>query len=117
MEFTNDTKTEDGEKVIKFQPLDKIMVSQKTMHKGIIFGQVGYGGGMIDLGNGYGLQFILNDSQFVTAQLFLAGVDKQIKSQSWKKPKMVKYAAPKKPAPKPMEKATVSETAGVEEIL
>jgi hypothetical protein len=68
---------------------------------------------MINLGNGYGLQFINNGSDFITVQLFLAGINSAISTQSWNRTKTVMM----KPVQKQLETVKVADKALKEEIL
>ena len=110
---------------------NKILVAQKSMHKGAMFGHVSNGGGMLSLGEGYGLQFIAKDDKFVMLQLSKHGINQAIQTQSWQKAKIVKKIVKKtvikkviqkkivvkKPVQKTIETAIVSDKADVEEIL
>lgn len=92
---------------------NKVLVAKTTVHKGALFGHVANGGGMINLGNGYGLQFINDGSQFVVIQLFLAGINSAISHQTYQRTKKVMV----KPVQKQLETIKVADKALKEEIL
>lgn len=74
----------------------KILVAKKVVNKGFLFGQVGYGGGEIDLGQGYGLQIVASGNDWRVLQLFKYAIDAEVQTKGWTKP-VVKYE--KKPEP------------------
>ena len=69
--------------------LSSVMVAKKSCHKGALFGHVSNGGGRIDLGNGFSLQFIAHNEKFCSLQLFKHGLDQTVETQSWQKSKKV----------------------------
>jgi hypothetical protein len=77
----------------------KVLVAKKSMHQGSLFGHISNGGGSVDLGNGYSLQFVRDGSQFVKVQLFQHGLDVKVETQSWQKSKVVIEKAPEKDGP------------------
>jgi hypothetical protein len=77
----------------------KIMVAKKVVNKGFLFGQVGYGGGEIDLGNGYGLQIVASGNDWRVLQLFKYAIDAEVQTKGWTKP-VVKYEKRPEPAKK-----------------
>ena len=78
---------------------DKILIAQKQLHKGQLFGNIGYGGGEINLGGGYGLGFVVDNENFVTLQLFQYGIGKPVRTQSWVRQTKTKNKKVKKGIP------------------
>lgn len=78
---------------------NKILVAKKSVFKGFLFGQIGYGGGEIDLGNGYGLQVVATGEDWRTIQLFKYAIDATVEKKNWSKP-VVKYEKKPEPAKK-----------------
>lgn len=97
---------------------EKVLIAQKTVHKGMLFGQISNGGGMVDLGEGYGIQFIVDESMFVTSQLFKFAINQPVRTQTWNrtKTKIIKEAR-KEPEQRIIETVHVSDDAGEEQIL
>jgi hypothetical protein len=82
---------------------NKILIAKKAMHQGAMFGHISNGGGEIDLGNGYGLQFVRDGSPFVKLQLFKYGIDARVETQGWTKSKVIIEKAPEPEAPEEVE--------------
>lgn len=78
----------------------KVLVAKKALHQGSLFGHISNGGGAIDLGNGYSVQFIRDGSPFVKLQLFQHGIDVKVETQGWQKTKTIveKAVEPEGPA-------------------
>jgi hypothetical protein len=62
-----------------------VMIAKKPFHVGALFGHLSNGGGSIDLGNNYSLQFVRDGSDFVKIQLFHHAIDARVEVQSWTK--------------------------------
>lgn len=74
-----------------------VVVAEKCLFKGQIFGATSNGGAVINISNGIALKFIADNDKFVTIQVLTSGIGKPIKNQSWQKSKVVKVKAQVKP--------------------
>jgi hypothetical protein len=69
--------------------IDKVLIASKATHKGALFGHISNGGGIIDLGYGYSVQFVAMSDKFVTLQLFHHAIGERVMQQTWQKAKIV----------------------------
>jgi len=83
-----------------------VVQTEKIIHQGRLHGHV-TGGGVIDIGNNYGLKFVVMNENFVTIQLLDSGCGAKIKNQSYQR--AAKIIKPKKKPIQKAEKKSVSE--------
>lgn len=97
---------------------DCIVVSEKTVHKGYMFGTIANGGSLIDMGNGYALKVIALNDTFRILQLIRYGIGKAVRTQSWvrSKPVQVQKTLPK-PSPEPVKPIQITNNVSVEELI
>lgn len=78
---------------------EAVVIAEKTLHKGAMFGHISNGGGTIDLGNGKAVKFTALNEKFVKIQVLESGIGSKISTQSWQKVKKVveKKIVEKKP--------------------
>jgi len=82
--------------------MKSVLVAKLQYHKGAMHGWVANGLPMLDLGNGYGLQIIADETQFRTIQLFKYGLDEKPIQQTYirTKTKVIKEIKKQKELPK-----------------
>jgi len=66
-----------------------VVIAEKMLHKGSMFGHVSNGGGMIGISNNISIKFIAHNQSYVTLQIIHSGIGQPIKTQSWQKSKKV----------------------------
>ena len=85
--------------------MEGVVIAEKQFFKKALFGHISNGKGIVDLGNGKGIKFVCNNSDYVTLQLIETGIGKPIKTQLWQKTVKVKVPTESKSKPKkPVEK-------------
>lgn len=88
-----------------------VVIAEKVIHRGALFGHIGNGGGTIALSHGKALKISYLNKDFLTLQVLEGGIGKDIKGQSWQKTKVVEKA------PKRREAIHIDEEVGEEGIL
>jgi len=69
--------------------IEPVVVAEKTMYRGAMFGHISNCGGSIDLGNGKSIKFIGVNDKFLKLQLLEHGLGIEVKTSSWQKTKTV----------------------------
>jgi len=86
------------------QQQQPIVIAEKTLKKGFMFGHISNGGGIIHLSHGKAIKIIASQ-EWVTLQLIEHGIGVPLKKQSWTKSKkvLIKNTSKKKDKEKPVE--------------
>lgn len=75
---------------------ERILVAQKSVHKGAMHGYAENGLELLDLGNGYGLNIVRDSSDYLTVQIFHYALNKQPRNQTYtRKQRVVVNAEPR----------------------
>jgi hypothetical protein len=80
-----------------------VLVAQKVAFKGALHGWAANGLPMLDLGNGYGLQIVADESDYRTIQLHKYAINQQPRQQTFIRTKTKIIKEVKKQKPKPVE--------------
>jgi len=80
-----------------------VVMAQKTLHKGMLFGSVSNGGAVVNISHGIAIKFIAEDEKWCTIQIITTGIGAGIKGQRWQKTKTVTV---QKTLNKPVNKKT-----------
>ena len=78
----------------------KLISQTKFYKKGLLFGHISSGGGIVPMENGFAIQFCANE-QYVQINLLHYGVGKPVPHQTWNKTKVVKETVIKEVVKKP----------------
>ena len=76
--------------ILKNQDNNNILIAQKMLHKGQLFGHISNGAGQIILNDDYAIKFIVQNDKFVTLELYHYSIKSTPANQSWRKTKVVK---------------------------
>lgn len=89
-----------------------VVIAEKTLHKGQMYGNVSNGGGIINISNGKAIKFIALNENFVTLQILDGGIGSDIKNQGWIK-SVQKKAVKKSKA----EQVTIVDAVDTEDLI
>lgn len=84
---------------------DRVLIASKIANKGAMHGWAENGLPLLDLGNGYGLKIVSDESNFRTVELYQYAINTKPRQQTWirTKKQVVTKEVPMKPTLKKVE--------------